>query len=273
MNKAIGQHIDRTTEAGRQLVSPWLVLGLVALFFAAPWGWEHKAHMVLHGLCAQTPSHTLRFGSHGLPFDSRMTGIYGGFAVTLGFLVARGRHRCARVPSIPTIVALGLLVVAMAVDGFNSLLVDLLEPHFYQPDNRLRLATGMATGITIACVMCFLFAVSLWRRPSISAPAVDLRDFPAMLAIQAPFYLLATSGISALALPIALLLMFAALAAVSGIVLTSIVLFSGRDGSFADFGELDRLASLSVLVALSVIGLLAGGRFTLEHLLHLQPLT
>src|SRR5436305_8156522 len=58
---------------------PWLVVGAALLFFAAPWGVEHKAHALMHGLCAQTPSHTLRFGTHGLPFDSRMTGIYGGF--------------------------------------------------------------------------------------------------------------------------------------------------------------------------------------------------
>lgn len=273
MNEAIGRQLGSSTNATRQPFLPWLMLGLVVLFFAAPWGWEHKAHALLHGLCAQTPSHTLRFGGHGLPFDSRMTGIYGGFAVTMVYLVARGRQRCARVPSLPTMIALGLLVAAMAIDGFNSLLVDLLQPHLYQPDNRVRLATGMGAGITIASVMCFLFSVSLWRRPLLTEPAVRLRDLPALIAIQAPFFVLALSGIGALALPIALILVLASLSAVSGILLAAIVLFSGRDGSFVELGELDRLASVAVVIGLGVIGALASGRFALEHLLHLQPLT
>src|SRR5262245_31628876 len=57
-----------------------LVAGLVVLLFlAAPWSLEHKAHAALHGLCAQRPSHSFTFGSSTLPFDARMTGIYGGF--------------------------------------------------------------------------------------------------------------------------------------------------------------------------------------------------
>src|SRR4051812_17329014 len=76
----------------------WLSAGLLLLYFAAPWGWQHSAHAFLHGLCAQTPSHTLRFGPYGLPFDSRMTGIYGGFLSTLIVLIAWGRHRLAKTP-------------------------------------------------------------------------------------------------------------------------------------------------------------------------------
>lgn len=266
------QAINQTDEAANRRYLPWLLVGLLGLFFAAPWGWEQKAHVLMHGLCAQIPSHTLRFGAHGLPFDSRMTGIYGGFASAMFYLLARGRHRCAGVPGLPTMVVLGGFVLAMAVDGFNSLLVDLFAPHLYQPDNRLRLATGLGTGVAIACVMCFLFATSVWRRPQMQLPAVGLADVGPLIVAQFPFFALAVSGVPQFALPLTLFLVLAALGAVSGIVLASIMLFRGQERAIATFGELDRLASVSLMIGLTIIGALASGRFLLEHLLHLQPL-
>ena len=65
----------------------------VAGFLLAPWSIEVKSIAILHGLCAQRPSHSFWFGSDRLPFDSRMTGIYGGFLVTQLYLLARGRFR------------------------------------------------------------------------------------------------------------------------------------------------------------------------------------
>jgi uncharacterized membrane protein len=249
-----------------------LLIGLVLVFFAAPWGWEHKSHAILHGLCAQTPSHTLRFGPHGLPFDSRMTGIYGGFASTLIYLLARGRHRSAKTPSVPLMGMLALFVIAMGIDGFNSLLRDLGNPHPYMPDNRLRLVTGIGAGMAIAIVVCFLFAVALWKGPDVSRAVTSVRELPLLLAAQGPFALAAISGFSVLALPLALVLIAAAFAAVTSIVLVSIVLFRQTDNSFRSFAELDGLTSMSVLIALVVIACLAGGRFLLEHWLGLQPL-
>src|SRR5215213_6245247 len=97
---------------------PLLSLGLLLLFFAAPWAWQHKAHVALHGLCAQTPSHTLLLGGRPLPFDSRMTGIYGGFAIGFACLALMGRHRSARLPSFSLMALLAAFVGVMAVDGF-----------------------------------------------------------------------------------------------------------------------------------------------------------
>src|SRR5688572_15632276 len=80
----------------------WLFIGLIAAsvvaLVAAPWSADLKFRAVLHGLCAQRPSHSFALGGVNLPFDARMAGIYGGVLTTLGFLLARGRWRTVQLP-------------------------------------------------------------------------------------------------------------------------------------------------------------------------------
>jgi uncharacterized membrane protein len=252
---------------------PLALIGVVLLFLAAPWSIQHKAHMALHGLCAQTPSHTLLLGGRPLPFDSRMTGIYGGFVATMVVLVLMGRHRASRLPSIPVCGVLALFVGLMAIDGFNSLFLDLQRPHLYEPDNWLRLITGVGCGITLGSVVCYLFAISLWRTPQSHVPVVKVRDFVFLLPVQLPFIALALSGIELLAFPMTLFLVIAAVLVLSSLALVAIVLFRYQDCSFSHPGELQPTATAALFTAIAVMALLSGGRFMLEHLLNLQPLT
>ena len=58
-----------------------------------------------------------------------MTGIYLGAAVTFIWLIAARRLRATQVPAVSVLSLLASFVVALAVDGFNALLVDLQLPH------------------------------------------------------------------------------------------------------------------------------------------------
>src|SRR5688500_11769950 len=109
-----------SSERNTSYMLPMVAGGLVLLFFAAPWSLEHKAHAALHGLCAQTPSHTFLMGNRPLALDGRMTGIYGGFIVAFACLAGMGRHRAARLPTLPLMGVLAMLVGIMTIDGFNS---------------------------------------------------------------------------------------------------------------------------------------------------------
>lgn len=266
------EHPTGSNAERRPRLFPFVMGGLALLFLAAPWSWQHKAHAALHGLCAQTPSHTLYLGDVPLPFDSRMTGIYGGFLATMIVLVARGRHRSARLPGWPVIGLLASFVLAMAVDGFNSLLLDLLRPNLYPPDNRLRLLTGTATGISLAVVVCYLFALSLWRAPDPRARVVIGRDVPLLLTAQIPFVALALSGAGWLAFPLSLLLVIAAVIVISSLALVAIVLFRRLDATFDTVRELHGVATAAVLAGVAVMASLSGARFLLEHLLNIQSL-
>ena len=138
--------------------SSWLFFGLLAAsivgLVAAPWPLVAKFHAVVHGLCAQRPSHSFALGGTNLPFDARMTGIYGGTLTTILFLLARGRWRAMRLPSPGIIAVLVLFVVAMGLDGINSTLQDFQLPYAFEPNNYLRLGTGLLLGVPLCTAYC-----------------------------------------------------------------------------------------------------------------------
>jgi uncharacterized membrane protein len=251
-----------------------LVVGLlVALFLLAPWPFAHKAHAILHGLCAQRPSHSLMLGGQTLPFDARMTGIYGGFAVTTLYLVARGRYRAFRFPPASVAVLLALFIAALALDGGNAFLVDIGRTPLYEPDNRLRLATGLLTGISLAVAIAYLTATTLWREGDWTRRTIEGPGEVALLVLlQVPFAFMVASGARVLFVPVSLFLVAAAAAAIGLICLSTIVLGLGRDRTFNGMSDLQVPAAMALVAAIAVMALIAGGRFWLERSLGLAAL-
>jgi uncharacterized membrane protein len=257
----------------RAYLFPLVAGGLVLLFLLAPWPLHEKAHTLLHGLCAQRPTHSLLLGGMRLPFDSRMTGIYGGFALASAYLLARGRYRAAAMPGKLVLALLALFVAAMGVDGFNSFLLDAQLWHPYPPDNRLRLATGLLTGIALAVTICFLLASTLWKRPNFRRAAVEgPLDLALMVLVQAPYVVIVLSGIGWLYDPVAMLLVLSATAVVSSLVLVAVVLFRGVDNGVTSARQLQGSATVALVLGIGVMAAFAGGRFLLEYLTGAPPL-
>ena len=263
-----------TATRSRGLVFPLTFLGLVVLFLLAPWPFEHKAHAALHGLCSQRPSHSLRLGQHTLPFDARMTGIYGGFLASTVYLAARGRFRAVRLPPRRVLMAAGFFVAAMAVDGTNSLLLDLGLWHPYPPDNRFRLLTGLLAGAALAVILTFVLASTIWRDGRSDQAAVNgLGELGLMTALQTPFALAALSGMSSLYLPVAFSLLLAAVIVIAALVLVVVVLLRYQECSFLSVEQLQGPATFALLLGVGIMGVLAAGRFLLEGVLGAPPLT
>lgn len=257
----------------RPFLLPLMALAVVGLFLVAPWSLDAKLHAVLHGLCAQRASHTLHLGGRLLPFDARMTGIYGGFFVTTAYLLVRGRFRSFRLPRPAIAAMLGLFVAAMAVDGFNSLLLDLGLRHLYTPQNALRLVTGQLTGITLSTVVCFLLATSLWRDGHWHAATIgSLRELGVVVAIQAPFVWATMSGMGLWYVPVALLLMMAAIGVVAMVMLVVLVLLRRADRTFDGWSEIQVASGHALLLGITLIGVLGATRYLLEHLTNVRAL-
>jgi uncharacterized membrane protein len=255
--------------------SALLTFGLGALvFLALPWSIEHKAHMVLHGLCAQRPSHSYYIGDRALPFDARMTGIYLGYLVTTIVLLRSGAHRWCRQPSLSRIALLLGLGGVMVLDGFNSLLKDLGLPYQYEPMNWLRVVTGYTAGIVLAVALCFLIASSLWKEVDTRKQTLEaLRPISVALSILVPAELIVGSGWGPLYLPISLILIAAALLALSSLALVLIVILTRRDYSYGSAVDLDRIAAVAVVAGVAIMLSLAGGRALLDTLFGPASLT
>jgi uncharacterized membrane protein len=261
-------------KSSRVYLFPTVASLVVLLFLAAPWSLEHKAHVALHGLCAQRPSHSFVFGTDRLPFDARMTGIYGGFLGAAIYLGLRRRYRSAGLPSWPTMGVLALFVGVMGADGFNSLFLDMGWRYFYEPDNRLRLVTGLMTGVALAVAIFLLFGMALWKRPRLDSRVIQGVWEPfLMLGLQVPFGLAVVSGWSWLYVPITLALLVTATAVVSSMVLVVLVMLKTADNSFDRAGQLEGYAVVALIVGLAVMAAFGGGRFFLESLTNAPPLT
>lgn len=256
------------------IVLPGLVGVVVFAFLLAPGSLDHKAHLALHGLCAQRPSHTFLFDGRLLPFDARMTGIYGGFLVATGYLLARGRFRAFAVPPRSVLGWLVGGVAAMAIDGTNSLLVDLGLPHPYEPNNALRLMTGAATGTALAAMLCFLVATTLWRRGEWQRAAIERpRELLLIGGLQVPFGLAVGSGWGVFYGTLTVALLAAAIAVVAAMALVVLLIARRTERSFERVRELEWSAVAALLLAVAVMAALSGGRVLLERSLGAPVLT
>ena len=228
---------------------------------------EHKSHLLLHGLCAQRPSHSFLLGGQMLPFDARMTGIYGGFSVAALYLLARGRFRALATPPAGVVLLLGMFVGLLVVDGFNSLLLDLRLWHPYVPRNDFRLVTGLLTGVALAGVVAYLVSITLWQTGRGTLAAVrDAREVGLLAALQAPFVLAVLVGPGWLYPIVTLALVASALLVCGLLALVIVVLIRRQDGILTTWQDATGSISLALLLAVCSVGGLAAGRFWLEHL-------
>lgn len=241
------------------------VLLVVALFVVAPGSFATKAHLALHGLCAQTPTHTFAIGDQPLPFDARMTGIYGGFATTFAWLVWRRRLASAALPSWSVGVALLGFVGAMGIDGTNSLLLDLGLPHPYAPHNLLRLGTGMLTGVALAAVLVYLVAGTLWRTPRDHGAAIGgWRELAALVGLGLLICGLVLVAPGWLYGPVVTLLLVSAVTVVSTVVLVGLVMVRRQEGRFRTFSDLQRPGVAALLLGVLVMATISGARLLAE---------
>ena len=248
-------------------------MALVA-FLIAPGDLPAKTHAALHGLCAQRPSHSLQIGGATLPMDARMTGIYLGAAVTVIWLVAARRLRATRAPALPVLALLASFVVALAIDGFNALLVDLRFPALYEPSNFLRLATGVLAGNSLGVALGHLFASSMWaqgdRERAVVTRPVELL---VPIGVSGAIAVLALSDFPLLYAPFAVGLLIAAVGVFWFLTMVVLALMADRGWSCRTPGDLAPLALTSLIAAMVTVGALSWLRFIAEQLFGLPKLT
>lgn len=253
-------------------------VGLVALsltvYVLAPWSVEVKSIAILHGLCAQRPSHSFWFGPDRLPFGSRMTGIYSAFLVTQLYLLIRGRFRASGVPSLAILVTLCVFIVLMGIDGINSTLNDVQLLTVYQPSNILRYITGALTGTTLAVFLWLLTSNILWHVQEQRTDLVIERYWE-LLIVGVPitlFGLLATSGWQPIYPLIAAFLAISAVILVFELSICLIQLGRQRENSARKLSDLASAAAVALVGAYVFMTFLSGSRFLLEAMLQVKQL-
>jgi len=243
-------------------------------FIVAPGTITSKAHIVLHGLCAQRPSHSLQIGHTALPMDARMTGIYLGAALTVVWLMAARRLRATLTPPVPVLMLLASFVVALAVDGFNALFVDLKLPTIYEPSNLLRLTTGVLAGNALGLTVGHLFACSVWAHGD-RERAVVMKPIELLvpIGISGAVALLALSDLPVLYAPFAVALVVASVGVFWLLAMVVLTLMTDSGWSYRTWSDLVPVALSALIVAIVTVGALSGLRFAAEQLFGVPRLT
>lgn len=253
----------------RHIVSLTLC-ALVVAFLAAPWSFEEKARAVLHGICGQTPGHTLSFAGRLLPLDNRCVGIYSGLLFSVLALIALGRRRAAALPSRGAGALLLIFLGALAIDGLNSLMTDLDRWHPYTPSNDLRLLTGWLTGVALGSVLVMVTGMTLWFEPNLKQRILPSWKWPIALALpSAGLWLLLESGARIVYYPVSLMLIASAILAFATLAACAIVMLRNQDNRYVSYQQLAPVSMAGIFVALIVLLVLGGGRFWLESTLGL----
>lgn len=245
-----------------------LVLAMATLFVAI--GMDSLAsssRAVLHGLCAQRPSHSFSAGGHLLPFDARMTGIYSGSLATWIVLATRGRLLTAGTPPWPVTVLLGAGVLALALDGTNALLVDLALWHPWEPLNETRYFTGFATGVALATLEVWLIGTSLWRMSAPSPVWSGVRELWWAVPVAVGGFLLIRMDVGWTYPIVVAMLLLSAWLTVTGLALVIVLAAFRLERKVDSLRQLEPPVVVAACAAIGIIIGLAQLRFWLERTL------
>lgn len=244
------------------LVLCWLIPGQTLL---------ERLRWLDSGICAHLPTHLLYAGTEALPLCARDTGIYLGLCVSFAGLVLSGRGRAQQYPARWLRLFLGGSVLALVIDGCNSLALDLRLPHLYTPNNLLRLGTGLLTGLAIAVFLLPTLNQMVWKYYHDSR---SLASWRALLGIFLPILLLCFGSI-ATHIPltgdiIASLSTLGLLLAVGSLNMMGILLARKRCETFTAYRQLLPLLGPILLLTVSELLLLAQAKLWLLQALGLH---
>jgi len=237
---------------------------LLGLLFWPGLPLDQKLYAIGHGICAQ--EHTVSLGGLVLPICARNTGIYGSFLVTTVYLLALGRRRAAKLPPLPIAIVLLLFVIALGVDGFNSLFNDMLMPHLYPPQNELRTLSGVGMGVSIAVLIFLMLNTSLWQDADPQLPVIkSWWELGGALLLSGVMLVAMYGNIGFMFWPIAIVSSVGIMGVLYSVNLLVTALLTGYEGRVTRLAQLAKPATIALIITLAEVGALAGLRFWLER--------
>ncbi len=137
-----------------------------------------------YALCHRITARSFTINGRQFPLCARCTGMYLGAALTILALFLAGRSRWVLLPRRTLFLVLLALIALMGIDGINSYSHFFPNaPHLYEPQNWLRLVTGMGTGITLGVIVFAAVAQALWRNPRFSPLIRNWRELAGLLLL------------------------------------------------------------------------------------------
>lgn len=140
------------------------LLILVTWLLNTPPGLLGKMDAIGYAVCHRIDHRSFHIGDRAFPLCARCTGMYLGALLGLVGMLVMGRGRSASMPPRWLMAILVGFMGLMGIDGINSYSHFFPNlPHLYEPQNWLRLVTGMGTGLALATLILPVFNQTVWR--------------------------------------------------------------------------------------------------------------
>ena len=246
----------------KYLLIPLFLVIITLFFFYTPAGLLGKADAVGYAVCHRIPSHSYFMGDRQLPLCIRCTGMHLGAFLGLVYQLRYGKR--GRMPSKKFIVVLGILFIAFAVDGINSYLHLFSNmPWAYEPQNWLRLLTGIGVGVCISAVLYPTFNQTIWI-DWVDEPVLNSwRQMIEMIVIGVLLYFLTLSENLLVLYPIALVTSLNVILILTSIYTIIWVLIFKKENAFNNFNELTFFIIAGISSALLQILLMDLARYNI----------
>lgn len=151
--------------------------------FSTPPGLLGKSDALAYAVCHRIGSHSFYIGGRQFSLCSRCTGQYLGFLWGFSVQIVLAKKKSG-FPKRWLLILLGGLAFFYVVDGLNSLLWSnpgLENWSIYQPNNTLRLFSGLGMGIAVSAVYYPLMGQTIWRDFSLSKSLEGGREWAMFL--------------------------------------------------------------------------------------------
>lgn len=220
--------------------------------------------VVGYALCHRITERSFTIAGRQMPLCARCTGMYLGVILTFVVLGLSGRGRWTELPPLPIMLILIGLVGLMGIDGINSYSHFFPNaPHLYEPQNWLRLLTGMGTGLTMGVFVFPALAQTIWQQQVRQPILRSWSELAGLLFLGFLLVLLIMSNqplilyVLAIASAAGVLLILTCLNGIIGLVLFR------RDGQANNWQQAAGPLVLSLVLALVQLGAISFIRFSL----------
>lgn len=221
------------------------------------------ADYVGYSVCHRITDRSFTIAGRQLPLCARCTGMYLGVSLTFAILALAGRRRWSYLPPLRVVLVLLGFIALLAIDGINSYSHFFPNlPHVYEPQNWLRLLTGLGAGLTMGVILFPALSQTLWHdqqhRPAIGS----LRELLGLVLIAVLVGALVLTGQSTILYVLGLVSAAGVLIVLTAINTTALLILSRKDARARRLREALLPLTIGLLLAVLQVAVISIIRFS-----------
>lgn len=248
------------------LVLALIVLGFYTVTDTARLEHNHAldgADYVGYAVCHRITDRSFTIAGRQLPLCARCTGMFLGVTLTFAVLGLAGRRRWSMLPPLRVMLALIGFVGFMAIDGINSYSHFFPNiPHLYEPQNWLRLTTGMGAGLAMGIILFPALAQSLWRDQEVRPAIENFRELAGLMLLAGLAVALVLSNQPTILYVLGMASALGVVLVLTAINGTALLILTRRDAQATNWGQAIRPLTIGLVLALTQIAIISFLRFT-----------